>query len=157
MPRKKSPTKSTSSSRTEISSIEPMADATIAPGETSAAYSHTSSITPADEAKGMTAPVIIPSQESLQIYLVRADLVYRLEDSRSDLTRFEGLFFTLFGAIVGLLAQYPLIPQWSVGVIFLLIAFGILTGLQIRTLQGRIKTVKGEIEKTKSTSQALQD
>ena len=103
----------------------------------------TSFATPLDETKGLTAPVRIPSQEELQVPLVRADLVYKLDENRSDQARFENFFFTLVGAVIGILSQSNpfAISAWSVAVIILLGIFTCLTWLHLRTLGSRVKKV----------------
>lgn len=99
-----------------------------------------------------TAPISFPRREDLQIKLVDANLVYKLEEYRSDLSYFWAAFWTIVGAILGIIINWvtnnPLIITPSSLIIFIiLVLVGILMALFIWRFSKRAKEVKGVIQK----------
>jgi hypothetical protein len=74
----------------------------------------------------ISAPVSIPKREDMTVSLVPADIVYRLEEYRSDQQHWESIMWTLVGAILGVLVNWatsdPLVVS-KVSVIILVIFF----------------------------------
>ncbi len=80
----------------------------------------------------ISAPVSIPKREDMAVLLVPADIVYRLEEYRSDQHHWESIMWTLVGAILGVLVNWstsePLvISKVSVIIITLLFIFSSIT------------------------------
>lgn len=49
----------------------------------------------------LTAPVQLPNQGELAVRLVNRDVLRRLDELRSDASLFQGIFFTVLGALLG--------------------------------------------------------
>jgi hypothetical protein len=54
----------------------------------------------------ISAPINIPDLEEMTILLVQADIVYRLEEYRSDQQYWEAVMCTLMGAILGIIINW---------------------------------------------------
>lgn len=54
----------------------------------------------------ISAPINIPDLEEMTVLLVQADVVYRLEEYRSDQQHWEAIMWTLVGAILGVLVNW---------------------------------------------------
>lgn len=95
----------------------------------------------------ITAPVYFPPRDSLAINLVSTDLVYRLEEYRSDEKRFETILFTIIGAIIGVVVNWattePLMfSKTSIVIIILLSIFAVLSGIAMRDYRSRANQIK---------------
>lgn len=53
-----------------------------------------------------SAPILIPSQDQLAVDLVPANLVYQLEEYRSDQMRWEAVMWAFIGAILGIIVNW---------------------------------------------------
>jgi len=98
----------------------------------------------------ITAPIYIPTIDSLAINLVPADLVYRLEEYRSDASRWEATFWTLIGAIIGVIVNWvtndPInISRTSIVVIAFLLVMAVLIGIAARDYRKRADIIKSQM------------
>jgi hypothetical protein len=112
-----------------------------------------------EDAKGVSAPVAIPSEEELRQDLVRSDLVYALEQSRSDQTRFENFIFTIVGAMLGIATQADLDPTkltaTSKAFLLLFVVLFVLCIWHLATLNSRVTKTKADMERSKRSARVL--
>jgi len=101
---------------------------------------------------GISAPVNIPDRDSLAVDLVKADLVFRLEEYRSDEARFAALFYTFLGALLGFITTFSMsdtfkltMPIVVVGV--LLVIISVIFFVMMRLYKVRADEKIGEIKK----------
>lgn len=83
-------------------------------------------------AQELTAPVHIPSRESMGVQLIPSDVVYRLEEYRSDETKWFSWFGVCIGSIIGVFVNVATggemkTDAWIILAVFAVAA--ILTGL----------------------------
>lgn len=95
----------------------------------------------------ISAPVSIPKREDMAVSLVPVDIVYRLEEYRSDQQYWESTMWALVGAILGVVVNWstsePLvISKMSVIILIMLLVFSFITlssALKYRKRADRIK------------------
>jgi hypothetical protein len=103
-----------------------------------------------------SAPVTIPSRESLTIGLVRSDLVYQLEEYRSDQRRWETLTTILVGAALGIVVNWVtgepiIITRASVIILITFIGLSFAIWLIARDFSRRATTLKQKIQPNSSS------
>lgn len=79
------------------------------------------------DAVGNTAPIYIPSRENLAIGLVPVDLVYRLEEHRSDEIKWQNILWVFIGSVLGMIINWVTAENFTVtkvsiiiGVVFII-------------------------------------
>ena len=102
-----------------------------------------------------SAPVTIPSRESLTIGLVRSDLVYQLEEYRSDQRRWETLTTILVGAALGIVVNWVtgepiVITKASVVILITFIGLSFAIWLIARDFSRRAMNLKQKIQPNSS-------
>ena len=118
----------------EITSVEPLETGeTIAPGSNSfpeniTTFEHgTTDLTSTDDDEyEISAPVRLPSRESLTRDLVPSDLIYQLEEYRSDERRMSAVFYIFIGGILGIIVNWITSESAAISkpsVIFLVVLF----------------------------------
>ncbi len=101
--------------------------------------------------RALTAPVRIPSPDSLTIGLVPSDLVYRLEEYRSDQRRWEALAWIFLGAALGIIVNWVtedpiVISRSSLVFLVLFLVLAGLIGLISWDFRRRAASTKGKID-----------
>lgn len=78
------------------------------------------------DALEMSAPVYVSTRDSLAIDLVPSDLVYKLEEYRSDEMRWSSIMWTLVGAVLGVIVNWatsdPMVISRASLVVFAILA-----------------------------------
>jgi hypothetical protein len=98
----------------------------------------------------MSAPIRIPSRESLAIGLVPSDLIYRLEEYRADQRRWEAIAWSLGGAVLGIVINWvtndPItVSRASIILLIVLFVLAILVGLIARDFKLRADRIRDKI------------
>ena len=112
------------------------------------------------EAVYLSAPVFVPSSESLAIGLVPASIVDRWEEYRSDQMRWEVAAWAFIGATLGIIINWVttnliVISRASLIVIGVFVLMTVLTGLAARDYKSRADEMKSTILSISNTSQKL--
>jgi len=102
------------------------------------------------EAVENTVPIYIPARENLAIGLVPIDLVYRLEEYRSDEMKWDSIFWMLSGSILGILinwvtAENIIINKYSITLLAVFVIMGAITGSARISYQKRAQEVKNKL------------
>lgn len=97
-----------------------------------------------------TAPIYIPSRESLAIGLVPIDLVYRLEEYRSDEKKWESILWAFIGAILGiatswLTAENLQINNYSIILLIVFVVMATFSGVTAYNYQKRAGEIKKKL------------
>lgn len=105
------------------------------------------------------APVNLPDRSSLVIDLVKADLVYQLEEYRSDESKMAGAFWAFVGAIISLIINWVTsspITITTVSIVFMVffILLGGLSALFMFTLKRRASKKSEEIARSKTIARS---
>lgn len=66
------------------------------------------------DAVGNTAPIYIPARENLAIGLVPIDLVYRLEEHRSDEIKWQNILWAFIGSVFGVISNWVTAESFTV-------------------------------------------
>ncbi|MCB9112302.1 MAG: hypothetical protein H6634_13745 [Anaerolineales bacterium] len=66
------------------------------------------------DAVGNTAPIYIPARENLAIGLVPIDLVYRLEEHRSDEIKWQNILWVFIGSVLGMVINWVTAESFTV-------------------------------------------
>lgn len=103
------------------------------------------------------APVRAPEPESLAIGLVPSDIVYRLEEYRSDQMRWEAVMWAFIGAILGIIINWVTTEPISISraSVILLATFIIMAGvtwLAVRDYRMRAERMRDAMLKFKHSS-----
>ena len=96
------------------------------------------------------APVILPNQDNLAVLLVRADLIYQLEENRSDQRRWESVMYAFIGAILGIIVNWvtsetSIITRSSFMILGIFIFISIIAGNAARIHCKRAERMKRSI------------
>lgn len=102
------------------------------------------------DAVEMSAPVYVPTRGSLAIGLVPSDLVYKLEESRSDEMRWSSIMWTLVGAVLGIVVNWatsdPIIISRASLIVFVILALmAVFIWIATRDYKKRADDAKGRI------------
>ncbi len=103
-----------------------------------------------DSVNLLGAPIFIPNRDSLAIGLVPSDIVYRLEEYRSDQMKWETILWIFVGAILGIVVNWitsePLvISRASLVVVVILVIISIIIGVNAREYRKRADEMKSKI------------
>lgn len=95
----------------------------------------------------ITAPIHIPARNNLAIDLVPSNLVYRLEEYRSDERRSEAVMWALIGAVLGIIVNWvntdpPSISRNSLVLISILIVIIVVTWMAVKDYRKRADKIK---------------
>lgn len=98
----------------------------------------------------LAAPIYIPNRDSLAIGLVPSDIVYRLEEYRSDQMKWETILWIFVGAVLGIVINWitsdPIvISRTSVVVLIILIIVSVVIGVNAREYKKRADEMKSKI------------
>ncbi|MCZ7567011.1 MAG: EsaB/YukD family protein [Ardenticatenaceae bacterium] len=109
------------------------------------------------DAVELSAPVLIPTRDSLAIGLVPSDIVYRLEEYRADEMRWQAVAWTFTGAVLGIIVNWvtsnPMtVPRTSLIVIAVFVIMAILTGFAARDYRKRADDMKATMLTYRSAS-----
>lgn len=102
------------------------------------------------DAVEMSAPVYVPTRDSLAIGLVPSDLVYKLEESRSDEMRWSSIMWTLVGAVLGIIVNWatydPMVISRASLIVFAILALmAVFIWIATRDYKKRADDAKGRI------------
>ena len=114
------------------------------------------------DAVDLSAPVYIPTKESLAIGLVPADTVYRLEEYRADQMRWEGIMWAFIGAVLGVIVNWVtsepiIISRTSLIVIAVFVIMVIITMIASRDYKRRAESMKSRILEFRHSSRILNE
>jgi len=98
----------------------------------------------------MSAPVYVPSRDSLAIGLVPADTVHRLEEYRSEERKWESVTSALFGASLGVIVNWVtsdpmVISRASIVALAILLIMAVLAFLAALDYRRRAEMMKSHI------------
>ena len=101
----------------------------------------------------ISAPVSIPKQKDMAISLIPADIVYRLEEYRSDQHYWESVMWTLVGAILAVIVNWStsetlVISRTSVVILMMLFIFLVITFTSATKYRKRADKMKKQMIST---------
>ena len=105
----------------------------------------------------ISAPINIPDLEEMTVLLVQADVVYRLEEYRSDQQHWESIMWTLVGAILGVLVNWVtsepvVISKISILVLIMFSIFACIASVSVTKYRKRAEQMKDRILSSKKLS-----
>lgn len=98
----------------------------------------------------VSAPVFIPDEDNLAVNLVQADIVYRLEEYRSDEQKWESIMWTFIGATLGIVVNWVtsdpiVITRISFVLVTILLLMVVITFIATREYKRRADVMKARL------------
>lgn len=109
-------------------------------------------------AVNFSAPIMIPKPMSLAVNLVPSDIVYQLEEYRSDQMRWEAVMWAFLGAIFGIIANWVTADPIATSrtSLILLVVFTIMTSITwfaVKDYKSRAERMKKRLLSFKDSSE----